>query len=173
MKKYSLHIAILFLLLFVVKTLDISNRNSVYINLQSAFYAGIFIFYGLRYLAKKTAIFKDNLKLVMVFTWGIINVLAPHHVMNLVVVVYLSLTVSGIWLFIESLDYLKNKPNAFTDKDQVYSIVMIALIVEMIYVLFKVMHWPFAGLFFILSMLTFPIAFLLEHRWIKSKQTTN
>ena len=76
-------------------------------------------------------------------------------------------------VFIESLDYLKNKPNAFTDKDQVYSIVMIALIVEMIYVLFKVMHWPFAGLFFILSMLTFPIAFLLEHRWIKSKQTTN
>jgi asparagine N-glycosylation enzyme membrane subunit Stt3 len=164
-KILSLPIAIALMLLLVGTYFRIMHwPYGLEINLASLF--SISILYGIRYTAKSRKTHKDTLKLLMVVTYVIITYLAILKFTNLLYLNYASLIFGAGWFILEIIDIIKPKEV----KEKLNPVLWIGIILIILHVLFKIMHWPFAGPIYILGILLSSLGFLIDYSRNKKNQ---
>ncbi|WP_299121296.1 hypothetical protein [uncultured Winogradskyella sp.] len=136
------------------------------------FFSGISIglMYIIRFLNKKSKITLDYVKLGLVTLWVISYLINVFHLYSIPYVIEICLIVLFIWWFAEEgIFYFKNRK--FKKKGLVkviyYTLLLIGLTAFLFGLLFKIQHWPYGSLLFVLGTLMLCIILILDYLVIK------
>jgi len=157
-KILSLPIAVVLLILIVDFFASVHHWTFDFeINLVGS--ASLGILNTIRYAKKESKTLKDTSKMLMVLSWVIVTILGQFKFGYNPYLVYLSLIIGFFWLILEIIDLIKPK----TLNDKINPVLWVGIILLILFVLIKIMHWPFGSIVYLFGLSISSIGFIIDH----------
>ena len=123
----------------------------------------IAIIYPFRFYKKAPKLLIDYVKLVLVLVWSIRGVFSTLHLPYAFIFNALVLFSFGLWIVLESIDYIQPENKEQTTFDTVFNVAFgFGAIFTLVGVTFKIMHWPYASLSLIIGLCLCALLFLKD-----------
>ena len=128
--------------------------------------ASIGILYTIRFVYKKEKTILDYTKLAMILIW-VFNYLANAFQLFYVPYIYeiLLLGLFIYWFYVEGISYFKNRTyrkNRFL-KAVYYILIGLTIFTVVFGILFKIQHWPYGALLFIIGVLLLSLLLIFDY----------
>lgn len=124
------------------------------------------VMYLIRFLNKKPKLKLDYVKLALVMVWTLSYFIKVFHLYNIPYVIEICLTILFIWWFSEEgYSYFKNRKfkKRGLVKVSYYILVAIASVGILFGILFKIQHWPYGSLLFMLGTITLCLILIIDY----------
>ncbi len=124
------------------------------------------VIYLIRFFNKKPKLRLDYVKLALVIIWVFSYFINVFHLYNIPYVIEVCLIILFIWWYAEEgFTYFKNRK--FKKKGLVrvmyYILLVIGLTTFLFGLLFKIQHWPYDSLLFVLGTLTLCLILVIDY----------
>ena len=130
-------------------------------------FAFLGILYTIRYATKESKTLKDTSKMLMVLSWTIVTILGLFKFTYTPYFVYFSLIIGFFWFILEIIDL--TKPKSLNDK--INPVLLIGVVLMILFILIKIMHWPFGSIIYLLGLLISSFGFIIDHVLNKKNRT--
>lgn len=117
------------------------------------------ILYMARYATKEPKTIKDTSKVLMVLSWVLFTTLGLFKLGYTPYLVYLSLILGLFWLILEIIDVIKPK----SSNNKINPVLWIGIILMILFVLIKILHWPFGSIVYLFGLLISSMGFIIDY----------
>ena len=159
-KKISLPLRICLSILLLGTLFKIMHWPNAYQIITIAI-TGILILYPIRFFFKKEKETMDYIKVIMIILWCLNYLLGFNQVFGFSVLIILF----GWWLLTESTNYFNNNQLTLSNSAQnvYYGFIIISIGSIAFGTIFKVLHWPYGNLLFMLGVLLASILLIVDY----------